>query len=125
MIILKRLLVALLLITIVVVICFIECSNLNSITTNTKEHLQTISNYMTKGEKEKAEQAALKLEKDWKIYEDKLSFFESSDDINEIGLEISTLAPLIKSGSTEYACELRKIEVMLKHINSEDKYRIN
>lgn len=87
--------------------------------------MQTISNYMTKGEKEKAEQAALKLEKDWKIYEDKLSFFESSDDINEIGLEISTLAPLIKSGSTEYACELRKIEVMLKHINSEDKYRIN
>ena len=107
------------------VFCFIENKNLNSITENTKSYLTTIKISVENGEKEKAEKKAEELENRWKDYEDKLSFFVASDDINQIGLEISTLAPLIKNESPEFISQLRKIEVMLKHINSEDKYRIN
>ena len=99
--------------------------NLNTISNDIKSQLTTIKTHISNGDRDKAENSALKLEENWKEYEDKLSFFISSDDINELGLEISNLAPIIKNEREKVSGEIRKIEVMLKHLNSEDKYRIN
>ena len=121
----KRLFITFLLLAIVFILCVTENNVVENVSNKTQQYIVSINTYLLKNNKDKALKLATELENEWAIFEDKLSFFVPSDDINQLGLEISTLAPLIKSDSTELGSKLREIEVMLKHINSEDKYRIN
>ena len=119
----KRPIIAVFLVIFTVLISFIGQICVRNVATGVTKTVEECQNLYLSGDKNSAQELALKIEKKWDKQAELLSLFINHNSIHEIGVSIAKLPPLIKSGSNDnLLTECKVIEVLLR--NQKEELRI-
>ncbi len=113
----KRLYFALGIFVIIFAVIFCGTMEIEKAHSDMKTSFSSLQKSVEKGESEKAEALAEKLESKWVDYEKKLSLFVNHAEVCEIGVAVSTIKPLIKAKQFgDVLAEIKKAQTLLCHL---------
>lgn len=115
----KRLIVALIIIVIIALACFVEILCVNNIYADTTEKLTQATALMKNNDYQNAEKTVKDLEKYWIKVENLLSAFINHEELYEIGTSIGKLKVLANHEERNtFFAEAVEIKILLLHIKN-------
>ena len=116
----KRVMTARLLLMIILLISTAGCTASVKMSDSISDDLNEIISLYLGGEKEKAAALAENTELCWTRYEKYLTFMVNDEKIEEIGIQISKLKPLIEENSGELLAEANSVRRRINDLRSKE-----